>query len=155
MKASIYSIKNLCFILVIVTSGCKKDPPKTLPIISTAEISNITSSNATSGGTITDDGNSPITSRGVCWSINGNPTISDNKTSDGKGAGIFTSSIIDLSPGRLYYVRAYATNAVGTAYGNQLSFTTTTILPTITTNDIKEVTSSSAISGGNITDEMV
>lgn len=153
MKTSKYFIQSLLFLLLIIVIGCKKDPPKTLPEVSTTEISSITSISARSGGTITDDGNSPVSSRGVCWSTNESPTISDNKTSDGSGEGIFASSITGLLPGKLYYVRAYATNVVGTSYGSQLSMTTTPILPTITTTDISEITSSSAKSGGNITDD--
>lgn len=153
MKTSKYFIQCLFFLLLIIVIGCKKDPPKTLPEVSTTTISNITSTTASSGGTITDDGNSPVSSRGVCWSTNENPTISEKKTSDGSGEGSFSSSITGLSPGKSYYVRAYATNLIGTAYGNQVSMKTASILPTVTTNDISEVTSSSAKSGGNITDD--
>ncbi|MFA5972920.1 MAG: FISUMP domain-containing protein [Lentimicrobiaceae bacterium] len=95
----------------------------TLPTITTASIPNITSSSAVSGGNISNDGGTAVTARGVCWSTSTNPTIADSKTSDGTGIGAFTSSITGLSPVTTYYVRAYATNSVGTAYGNELSFT--------------------------------
>ena len=65
-----------------------------------------------------------VTSRGVCWSTSQNPTINDNKTTDGSGTGGFTSSLTNLTPNTTYYVRAYATNSAGTGYGNVVSFTT-------------------------------
>ncbi len=94
-----------------------------LPTLTTTAISNISSSAATSGGNISSDGGGVITSKGVCWSISSNPTITSSKTNDGTGTGVFTSNITSLLPKTLYYIRAYATNSVGTAYGNQVSFT--------------------------------
>ncbi len=93
-------------------------------ILTTDNITSITSTSAVSGGNITNDGGSPITARGVCWSTLQNPTIADNKTSDGTGTGSFTSNITGLTPSITYYVRAYATNSIGTNYGNDVSFTT-------------------------------
>jgi hypothetical protein len=92
--------------------------------ITTTGASSISFTTATSGGNISSDGGEVITARGVCWSMSSNPTITDSKTSDGTGTGTFTSSITGLNYGTTYYVRAYATNIVGTTYGNQLSFTT-------------------------------
>ena len=103
------------------------------PVITTIDLSAITSTTATSGGNITNDGGSPVTARGVCWSTSQNPTIADSKTSDGSGTGNFTSSITGLSPGGTYYVRAYATNSIGTAYGNQVTAKSTAVLPVIST----------------------
>lgn len=138
---------------IFTNVGCKKTPPKLLPSISTAPITNLTSSSVVSGGSVLSDGNAVVTARGVCWGENENPTISNNKTSDGSGIGAFTSTISGLSPGKLYFLRAYATNIVGTAYGNQISLTTTSILPTVSTTEVSEISSSSAKSGGNITDD--
>jgi uncharacterized protein (TIGR02145 family) len=85
----------------------------------------VTTITAFSGGNISSDGGSAVTARGICWNTAPNPTIALNtKTSNGTGIGSFISSITDLIPGTLYYARAYATNAAGTAYGTQLSFTT-------------------------------
>ncbi|MBK7629085.1 MAG: fibrobacter succinogenes major paralogous domain-containing protein [Bacteroidales bacterium] len=125
-----------------------------IPTITTASISNITDTTAISGGNITADGGVNITARGVCWSTKQNPTIADTISKDGSGKGIFTSSLKRLVPNTTYFVRAYATNIVGTAYGNELVFATTsatTGLPVISTTEITDVTQTTAISGGNIT----
>jgi len=97
-----------------------------IPTLSTTNISSITSTTASSGGNITSDGGASVTSRGVCWSTSQNPTTSNSKTTDGSGTGTFTSSITGLTADTTYYVRAYAVNSVGTAYGDQKSFTTDT-----------------------------
>ena len=94
-----------------------------LPVLTTSKITNITEINATSGGVILSDGGAAITARGVCWSTSQNPTINNNKSSDGSGAGAFNSSITGLTLNTTYYVRAYATNSDVTGYGNQLIFT--------------------------------
>ncbi len=96
----------------------------TVPSVITSEISEIAALSANGGGDITFDGGSEITAKGVCWSTSPDPIISDNHSVDGAGSGRFTSSLTGLTCGTTYYVRAYATNSVGTAYGNQVSFTT-------------------------------
>ncbi len=110
---------------------------QTIPTLAatTAE-SNLTSNSASSGGEITDDGGAAVTVRGVCWNTTGTPDINDSKTTDGTGSGTFTSDITGLTPNTLYYVRSYATNSVGTAYGAQIQFTTLNISVAIT-NAIK------------------
>ncbi|MEE4356386.1 MAG: fibronectin type III domain-containing protein, partial [Desulfococcaceae bacterium] len=95
-----------------------------VPTVTTSSAGSITQTNAVSGGNVSSDGGATVIARGVCWSTSQNPTISNNKTSDGTGTGIFTSSISGLSLNTSYYVRSYATNSAGTAYGNQVSFTT-------------------------------
>ncbi len=104
--------------------SCDTTNTNQLPTITTNSISNITSNSATCGGNVTNAGGSTITNRGVCWGTSSNPTISNSKTSNGTGIGSFTSSITGLSANTTYYVRAYATNSAGTAYGSQISFTT-------------------------------
>ncbi|HUX58350.1 MAG TPA: FISUMP domain-containing protein [Bacteroidales bacterium] len=121
-----------------------------IPTISTAAISSITATTATSGGNITSDGGAEITARGVCWSTTANPTTADSNTTDGTGVGIFTSNITGLTSLTIYHVRAYATNSEGTFYGDDIIFTTSAFLPTVTTAEISLITSSTAISGGNI-----
>jgi uncharacterized protein (TIGR02145 family) len=123
-----------------------------IPTLTTTSISNITAISASSGGNISDDGGSVITERGVCWSTNQNPTIIANKTIDGASIGEFTSNLIDLAVNTTYYICAYATNSIGTIYGNEISFTTEDGLPTLTTTEISNITATSSESGGDITD---
>lgn len=99
-------------------------PDVVTPTVTTTAVSSITSNSASSGGNVTSDGGASVTARGVCWSTSANPTISDSKTTDGTGTGIFTSSITGLSANTTYHVRAYATNSVGTGYGSDISFAT-------------------------------
>ena len=106
----------------ILMTSCKKKT--TLPVVATESITGITSTSALSGGNVKDDGNAKITERGVCWSEEINPEISDNKTNDGSGTGSYASSISGLSDRTTYHVRAYATNSEGTAYGQDISFET-------------------------------
>jgi hypothetical protein len=95
--------------------------------LSTNVATSITPASAISGGNISEDGGAEVTARGVCWSSTGNPTIADNHTSDGSGIGSFTSEIKDLNSGYTYYLRAYATNSLGTSYGNEVSFRTLSV----------------------------
>jgi uncharacterized protein (TIGR02145 family) len=95
-----------------------------LPIIKTSSVSSITFNSATSGGIITSDGSYAVSERGICWSTTDNPTIYDNHLKDLTGTGSFTCSITGLTPGTTYYLKAYATNSSGTAYGDQVIFCT-------------------------------
>ncbi len=96
------------------------------PTITTAAVTSVTSSAATCGGNVTSDGGSSVTVKGVCWNTTGNPIVNDNRSVDSDGTGSFISSVSALNPGITYYVRAYATNNAGTAYGDQKTFTTLT-----------------------------
>jgi uncharacterized protein (TIGR02145 family) len=109
------------------------------PTLTTTAVSNITATSATSGGTIISDGGSPIISRGVCWSTTQNPTLENSKTVDESGIGVFTSAITGLTPSTTYYVRAYATNSNGTAYGQQQSLTTSTASIYINGNGVTDI----------------
>jgi gliding motility-associated-like protein len=95
-----------------------------LPILTTQPISNITQTYATSGGIISSDGGDPIIMRGICWDTQPNPDTADFKTIDGTGIGIYTSILTELQPNTTYYIRAYAINKNGIAYGNEISFVT-------------------------------
>lgn len=114
----------IAFASMVTINSCRKTLPVNIPVVSTKTVSDITGSSAVSGGNVTSDGGSVVTSRGVCWSTTSSPTISDNKTVDSSGTGNFTSTISGLSSNTTYYVRAYATNNSGTGYGNELSFAT-------------------------------
>ncbi len=129
-------------------------PEITLPVLTTQNVTSITANIARCGGNITSDGWSKVTARGVCWSTSPNPTIEDNKTEDGTGTGSFTSNITGLAENTTYYVRAYATNQIGTHYGNELTFSTPEItLPVLTTQNVTSITANIARCGGNITSD--
>jgi len=132
--------------------GCKK---ATIPELTTVAVTDVTLNSAVSGGTIVADGGEEITEKGVCWGTTANPTIEGGtKTQDGTGSANFTSNIVGLSEGTTYYVRAYATNEVGTAYGNELTFTTDEVTGAVlTTTEVSALTSETAATGGNITDD--
>jgi uncharacterized protein (TIGR02145 family) len=106
--------------------------PATIPVVNTEAVSAITQTTATCGGNISTDGASTLIARGVCWSATQNPSINDNKTTDGMTVGIFSSNLTGLVGNTTYYLRAYATNNIGTAYGSQVSFKTSPLMPTVT-----------------------
>ncbi len=124
-----------------------------MPTVTTNDVTNITATSATCGGNVTDDGGLDVTARGVCWSTSYNPTTNDSHTTDGTGTGQFTSNITELSVDTKYYVRAYATTSKGTSYGLQREITTQDGMPTVTTNDVTNITATSATCGGNVTDD--
>ncbi|MCP4711620.1 MAG: hypothetical protein GY869_23625, partial [Planctomycetes bacterium] len=126
---------------------------RTPPTVTTTDPSSITPYSALGGGNVTHEGGAPVTARGVCWSESPNPTTSDTCTFDRTGLGIFTSSITGLTPSTPYHVRAYAINSVGTGYGNDETFTTPAIPPTVTTTTPYAITPNSALSGGNVTSD--
>ena len=112
--------------------GCTATAAKTVtvnpivPTVTTNVVSNITANTASCGGNVTSNGGAIVTARGVCWSTLQNPTVSDGHSTNGSGNGSFSSSITGLTLNTTYYVRAYATNSVGTGYGEQKTFTTQT-----------------------------
>lgn len=118
------SLLVIGLVIIIPDNSCKKEKPVSLPELSTTPMTDITSVSFTGGGNVTSDGGAVVTTRGVCWSKSFNPALSDNITTDGAGAGRFSSSITGLTSGTDYYVRAYATNNIGTAYGNEFIFIT-------------------------------
>lgn len=101
---------------------CLQGEGVVLPALTSNAITNITATTAISGGNVSSNGGGPLTARGVCWGTSHNPEVTDNHTSDGTLTGLFTSNITGLSVGVTYYLRAYATNSVGTAYGEEVSF---------------------------------
>lgn len=96
----------------------------TLPTVITAEVTEITTNSAKGGGEVTNDGGAEVTERGICWSTNANPTLSDNHIAAGAGIGVFTAMMNSLEANTTYHVRAYATNEKGTAYGFDREFVT-------------------------------
>lgn len=124
---------------------------RSLPIVATLAAKNITYTTATIEAEVRESGGSEVTERGVCYSVSSNPTISDTKIMVGSGVGMFIANLTDLSVETTYYVRAYATNAKGTSYGDEITFQTNAYsLPTVNTLEPSYITNSSATVGGNV-----
>ncbi|MFH0841473.1 MAG: FISUMP domain-containing protein [Bacteroidota bacterium] len=143
-----YLSKSIVFFILFslcILSACEK---KEIPTVETTEITEITATSAISGGDISSDGNSSVTARGVCYSTNTNPTISDNLTSNDSGIGTFTSNLSGLNVATTYFVRAYATNEEGTGYGSTVSFTTLGALSSASNLAATDITINSALLNG-------
>lgn len=123
------------------------------PTVTTLGITGITETTATGGGNVTDQGYSPVTERGICWSTHPEPEISDYTYPNGTGEGNYPGYMTDLTPDQTYYVRAYARNAQGLSYGEEVPFTATDGLPEVRTLDVTDVNATSAKAHGEVTDE--
>ena len=134
------------FFLFLCVFSCKKKP--TTPIIATSDVIDITQTTASTGGEITNDGNADVTSRGVCWETTIDPTIENGSSIDGSGTGSFTTIIIGLNPGTVYYTRAYGTNSAGTSYGSDNQFTTLAGTGVIDSSANSGITGSTGSSSG-------
>jgi hypothetical protein len=119
------------------------------PVLVTTAVTAITGTTAASGGTVTSDGGEPVTSRGLVWGTSPGSTTFSATT--GTGIGAFSTNLSSLNSATTYYVRAFATNSVGTAYGNELSFTTASAPTLAATSTVTAITSSTATSGGSVT----
>ncbi|HEY1025981.1 MAG TPA: hypothetical protein VGE26_12495, partial [Sphingobacteriaceae bacterium] len=139
------------------TISCTEDPLQpggaiNQTTISTAEPSDVSTTSATSGGSIGDNGSMSVTARGICWSTNEGPDITGDHTRDGSGTGSFSSTLRDLAPATTYYIRAYATTEAGTFYGDEKQFSTSPVaLSAVSTAAVSDVTAASARSGGSVT----
>lgn len=153
MKIIINSLVLVFLLIILATlNNCKKEE-KNLPALITLAVSGITTNSALLGGFITDDGGAEVIARGVCWGMEPNPEISDSKTINGKGIGTFISSLRGLNPNTLYYARAYATNSEGTAYGNEVQFTTIPAVAATVVTKIIYISFYDAAVGGQVTDD--
>lgn len=123
-----------------------------MPQVTTGTISNITATTAVCSGNVTSDGGVTVTAKGFCWSTSQYPTVSGSHSNDGGGTGSFNGSMTNLQIGTTYYVRAYATNSTGTSYGSQVSFTTGSGLPTVTTTT-PTLNDTTVVTGGNVTND--
>lgn len=123
------------------------------PTVITNEVTNIKSKMAMGGGKVTSSGGFAVTKRGVCWSTSQYPTIANDHTEDGTGAGEFISNIGNLQPRTTYYVRAYAENEKGIAYGNQVSFTSASGVPTVQTKLVRVDSKTTVFCEGDVTDQ--
>jgi hypothetical protein len=132
MKKTIGILTLIFGIVIFLTTSCKKDEiideDSTLPLLTTLDVYDINLTSAKCGGNVSSDGGSTVAARGVCWSIEQNPTINNNTTTDGSGIGNFSSIVEGLTANTTYYIRAYATNNKGTAYGNEISFKTNPLI---------------------------
>jgi hypothetical protein len=143
-------------IIIIITStllgSCKKKEVMSLPVLTTTVVTNITANSAQSGGQISSNGGSAISQSGICYAIHNNPSLSDSIVSNGATtASSFTSSLVNLNANTVYYVRAFATNGDGTAFGNVDSFTTSQGLASIITTAITNNQALAANSGWTLT----
>jgi len=130
-----YYVKAYAITQVDTVYGAEKTfvtLPPSVPSIVTNPVTSILSNKATSGGNSIDSGGYKVIEKGICWSLAPNPTTTNFKNIEGTGNASFVSVMKNLTPSTTYYVRAYAKNSLGTGYGNEYSFTTTTAVPTIT-----------------------
>jgi len=158
MERSYHNIKTFLsvFVLSFILTECTQEPPageeQTLPKLTTGDVTDITTTTASCQCNVTSDGGAAVTARGVCWSTAESPTTAGSKTTDGSGIGSFTGNLTNLTPNTKYYMRAYATNAKGTAYGVQRTFNTLQeqSLATVTTGDISDITTTTAKCAGKV-----
>lgn len=128
------------------------------PTITTSAVKDITSNSAVCGGNIISDGGATVFQRGLCWSKSVNPSTSNSIIICDSGTGVFSGTITGLTPNSSYHVRAFASNAIGTAYGEDRLFTTAdggggATKPTVSTNSISSISSNDAVCRGNVTSD--
>ena len=123
------------------------------PTVTTSAVTDITATSATGGGNVTDEGASPVTERGICWSTNHEPTTNGSHASTGTGAGSYSCNMTCLVPNETYYVRAYATNGQGTAYGAEVEFVAREGMPVVATLDVTDITATSAKAHGKVSNQ--
>jgi hypothetical protein len=121
------------------------------PTVTTTAATNVTESAATCAGSATATGGATITEKGICWSTNQSPSISDSKITSGNGTGAFTIQLSGLAPNIIYYARAYAVNSAGVGYGTQVNFNTLKTLPVVATKDVTSISAMGGVTGGSIT----
>ena len=124
-----------------------------LAIVKTSTITNIRAQSALGGGNVIRSVGSAVTKRGVCWSTSQYPTIANDHTEDGTGIGEFISNIRNLQSNTTYYVRAYAENEKGIAYGDQVSFRSASGAPMVTTTLVRVDSKTIVFCEGNVTDQ--
>jgi uncharacterized protein (TIGR02145 family) len=112
-------------ILLFSLNGCKEKNEYNYPSVETGELSGITESSVIITAKVTDMGSYEVTGRGFVWNTTGLPTLASGDTlTVGAGLGAYTASVENLLPSTKYYIRAYATNKVGTKYGGLKNFWT-------------------------------
>lgn len=154
-RTKLSSGENITFLHIISNNGNNELIVTAIgagsPTVSTGTANATSATSATCSGNVAYDGGSPVIDRGICWSTTGSPSLeSGSHLSVGTGTGTFTGTMSGLSPNTIYYVRAYATNERGTAYGEDKQFTTMNGRPTVTINPVTNITSVSAVCGGSV-----
>lgn len=144
-----YLIIGFIFLYACGEKESVKGKTNKIPVI-TNQVIMITSDSAMCGGSIVDDGGDIIKERGVCWSINKNPTVSDFKAASGIGKGTFSIMMKGLSPNTSYNVRAYSISEQGEVYGNEVNFKTAIRIPSLVTTNISNITGSKATAANQI-----
>lgn len=130
-----------------------RDVPANPPSVTTSDVENITATSALLQGNVSSSGSAAVDERGFCWSTDNHvPTTNDNKEMRGSGTGSFSLTLTGLQHSTTYWVRAYAHNSAGTAYGQAKQFRTSDVVPSVTTTPASAITSHSATVGGNVTD---
>ncbi len=114
-----FNTQLVLLFFTIFLFSCEKDDVS-LPTVETYPLSELRETSGFGGGSVTDDGGGDIIERGLCWGESPDPTITDQHRSEGMGVGDFSTTITGLQPDKLYYVRAYASNSAGTAYGESM-----------------------------------
>jgi len=154
MKLNFFKI-SLVLTIISLSISCTKDkkPPVGITnkiVLTTNPSVTIGSDSAICSGEITSDGGDNITERGICYSINENPTLNNSKVASGSGKGIFSCKLSNLQPNTEYYIKAYCLSAQGELYGKQVNFKTLPGRPIILTNQISNIQIESAVGGGII-----
>lgn len=151
MKKAINIITPI-ILLVIIFTACKEEENSSKPVVETSSVSEILNTSAAVGGKVLDDGGAQVSDRGIYWGKSTNPETTGTKLQVGDGTGAYFDTLRGLTSGVKYYIKAYATNSIGTSYGTETFFTTQINLPTVTTASISELTTTSAKVGGNVAD---
>lgn len=125
---TIFFLLSLSFLYISCKKeySCEKCIPITLPDVSTDSVTDISQTSAEFHGTLLKIGDTSVSDFGFCWATTSNPTINNNKVSNGltNTKQSFSNVVIGLLPNQTYYVRAFAKNSLGTAYSEELNFTT-------------------------------
>jgi len=145
-----YNDTDFCYLTPAATVSAVTDG---LATVETRDMVDVNMTDAQGEGEVISENGSPVTERGLCWSTSQNPTTADTHASNGTGVGTYTVDLTGLSANTTYYVRAYAINSSGTAYGDNVAFTTDSGEPAVTTNSVSSITTDSAVAEGEVTDE--
>jgi len=150
LKQNLFLFLGAVFLYACTSST---DEPTSLPVVTTGSYSSLTPTTVVLAGNVSSEGGGTVT-KGICWSVNENPTINDSQTDGGTGTGAYTCTLTGLSASTTYYARAFATNSIGTSYGSQVTFTTSDpSAPVVSTTALSSISATGAVCGGEITSD--